>query len=215
MMRSFLTGVLILGVSSLTATAQSAGYPAAMKKGLAQGKTAATVADLQNSANYFERIAMAEKIQWLPDYYAALYNFLAGVRSMQTPKEADLMFDKAMAQIVAANTIKPNESEILALKGQISYSEMAVDPMNRYQVYIPQAKAELDSAATLNPANPRVDFINGQQLFYTPEQYGGGKTVAKPVLQKALDKFKTFKPESDLSPSWGVERAQTLLDQCK
>lgn len=198
-----------------TVSAQNAGYQLQMKKGLDQAKSLTTAAEFENTSGYFERIGMNEKGQWLPMYYAAFYNFLAGLKAMATPKDADKIFDKAMSQIVQANLIKPNESEILALKGQISYMQMAIDPIGRYQTYIPQAKGELDSAASLNPANPRVDFINGQQLYYTPEQYGGGKAAARPILQQAVDKFKTFKPATDLSPAWGEAQARTLLDLSK
>ena len=196
-------------------SAQTAGYQLQMKKGLDQAKTLTTAIDLENTAVYFERISINEKNQWLPMYYAAFYNFLAGLKTMTTPKEADKIFDKSMAQITQAGLIKPNESEILALKGQISYMQMAIDPSGRYQIYIPQAKGELDSAASLNPANPRVDFINGQQLYYTPEQYGGGKAAARPILQQAVNKFKTLKPATDLSPAWGETQAKTLLDLSK
>ena len=196
-------------------SAQTASYQLQMKKGLDQAKGLTTAPDLENTSGYFERISLNEKNQWLPMYYAAFYNFLAGLKTMPTPTEADKIFDKAMTQIVLAGLIKPNESEILALKGQISYMKMAIDPSGRFQTYIPQAKAELDSASSLNPANPRVDFINGQQLYYTPEQYGGGKAAARPLLQQAVDKFKTFKPATDLSPAWGEAQAKTLLDLSK
>lgn len=196
-------------------SAQTASYTLQMKKGLDQAKGLTTAVDLENTSGYFERISMNEKNQWLPMYYAAFYNFLAGLKTMASPQEADKIFDKAMAQIIQANLIKPNESEILALKGQLSYMKMAIDPSGRYQTYLPQAKTELDSASSLNPANPRVDFINGQYLYYTPEQYGGGKAAARPLFQQAVDKFKTFKPATDLSPAWGEAQAITLLDLSK
>lgn len=194
--------------------AQTASYSVAMKKGLEQAKTARTVASLRELSDYFEHIGQDQKTQWLPAYYAALYNMLAGTFSMKTPKDADPMFDKAMVQISQANRINPNESEILALKGHITYMQMVVDPTNRYIISIPQTKAEIDSAQTLNAENPRVYYLRGMQLFYTPEQYGGGKGIAKPILQQALDKYKTFKPENELAPNWGAVQAQTLLDAC-
>lgn len=197
---------------SSSAFAQSSTYNAAMKKGIEQAKSARTVAGLQDVSNYFNQISISEKTQWLPAYYAALYNMLAGTFSMKTPKDADPMFDKALAQINQANKIKPNESEILAVKAHIIFMQMAVDPQNRYMLSAPQSKAEIDSAQTLNADNPRVYYIKGMELYYTPEQYGGGKTAATPLLQQALDKYKTYKPESDLSPIWGADQTQALLN---
>ena len=51
--------------------------------------------------------------------------------------------------------------------------------------------------------------------MYTPEQYGGGKEKAIPVLEMAVAKYKTFKPASPMMPHWGEERANTVLEQCK
>lgn len=213
-MKTLTSIVLVCLLSASTGFAQTPAYTAAMKKGLEQAKTARTVAGLTDLSAYFDKIARDEKTQWLPEYYAALYNMLAGTFSMKAPKEADPLFDKAMLQINQANKIKPNESEILALKGHITYMQMAVDPMSRYMVSVPQTKAEIDSAQALNADNPRVYYLRGMQLFYTPEQYGGGKALAKPLFQQALDKYRTFKPESDLAPSWGADQAQALLDAC-
>ena len=53
------------------------------------------------------------------------------------------------------------------------------------------------------------------EKFYTPEQFGGGKTVAAPVLEKALVMFDGFKPASDLHPVWGKSSTQYFLSQCK
>ncbi len=210
-----LSSVLVVWIIFISHVyAQTAAYPAAIKKGLEQAKTATTVAGLQELSAYFDHLSIDEKTQWLPSYYAALYNMLAGTFSMKIPKDADPIFDKAMAQINKANAIKPNESEILALKGHITYMQMAVDPMNRYMISGPQTKAEIDSAQTLNAENPRVYYLRGMQLFYTPEQYGGGKAAARPLLQQAVEKFKTFKPETDLTPVWGADQARTLLEAC-
>ena len=63
--------------------------------------------------------------------------------------------------------------------------------------------------------NPRLYFLKGQGLKYTPEQFGGGCKTAKPQLQTALDKYAAFKPASDISPNWGKERTEVLIKDCK
>jgi len=211
--RSILSLALIFFSGAVMA--QRTGYDAAIKKGLDQAKAARTDQQFSDASNYFERIAMTEKSKWLPEYYAAYYNFLTALTKMKTPKDADPVLDKALTQIEQANKIKSSESEILALKGEINYMKMAVDPQARYMSFLPLANRELDSAAKLNPQNPRVDYIRGSQSFYTPEQYGGGKAVAKPIVEKAMDKFKAFKPADELAPSWGWEQCKMLLDACK
>jgi len=65
-----------------------------------------------------------------------------------------------------------------------------------------------------DPSNPRPYALKGEGLKYTPEQFGGGCKMAKPVLETALDKYKTFKPESEIAPNWGKDRIQKLFDEC-
>ena len=48
--------------------------------------------------------------------------------------------------------------------------------MNRYMQYGPIAEQALQKAIKLNPENPRIYLLQGQDKFYTPEQYGGSKT---------------------------------------
>ena len=77
---------------------------------------------------------------------------------------------------------------------------------------IPQSAALTEKAIALNPENPRAHLMKGQQLFYTPEAFGGGKAKAKPVLMVAAEKFDNFKAVG-LAPNWGKGRCQGLLKQ--
>ena len=62
--------------------------------------------------------------------------------------------------------------------------------------------------------NPRPYFLKGQGLKYTPAQFGGGCSTAKPQLQIALDKYATFKPASEISPNWGKKIVEMLIKEC-
>src|SRR6476619_5575761 len=62
---------LIAMISALLLNAQSEKYVGAMKKNIAELDSAHDATHLSELANNFERIADAEKTQWLPYYYAA------------------------------------------------------------------------------------------------------------------------------------------------
>jgi hypothetical protein len=64
---------------------------------------------------------------------------------------------------------------------------MIVDPQSRWSTYGQEGAGYLNKAKQLNPNNPRLYYLEGAGIFGTPEQFGGGKTKAKPVLQKAVD----------------------------
>lgn len=97
----------------------------------------------------------------------------------------------------------------------IASSHMMVNPMQRYMEYGPESASHLESALQQDPTNPRPDYLKGQGLKYTPEQFGGGCANAKPLLQSSLDKFNNFKPASEIHPNWGKKRVELMLAECK
>ena len=204
--------ILFIAVSSFS---QSEKFTQAMKKNLgAMDSSFKNPADLLKLANSFERIASAEKNQWLPYYYAAFCHVNLGFME-QDKSKVDAIADKASTLIATADSLAPNNSEISCIKSMIASCHMMVDPMTRWQEYGAESSSNMEASMSQDPANPRPYYLKGQGLKYTPEQFGGGCATAKPALQIALDKYATFKPASDLHPSWGKEIAQQLIAICK
>lgn len=199
----------------MSANAQSEKYIAGMKSSIAAIDTSfKNPADLLILANKFERIATAEKTQWLAYYYAAFcqvnYTYME-----QDKSKIDAIADKATELIDKAEALQPNNSEISCLKSMIASAHMMVNPMQRFMEYGSESQSHLDAAAQQDPANPRPEYLKGQGLIYTPEQFGGGCATAKPVLQSSLDKYNKFKAASELHPNWGKERVEMLIKECK
>jgi len=210
------TILLLIAMSAFASTfSQSDRYLGAMKKNIdAIDSSFRSPADLVALANNFERIANAEKSQWLPYYYAAFCQVNAGYVDKDKTK-SDAYADKATELINKADSLSPKNSEIACIKSMIASCHMMVNPMQRYAEYGQEVSAYMDEAMALDPANPRPVFLKGQGLKYTPEQFGGGCVSAKPVLQTALDKYSMFKPESELHPNWGRTRTEQLIKECK
>ena len=72
----------------------------------------------------------------------------------------------------------------------------------------------MTKAKTLDPTNPRPVMLEGQAKFFTPEAYGGGKPQAKELFTKAMQLFDQFKPNNELSPTWGKAATNYFLSQC-
>ena len=212
---------LLALVLVLQANAQSAKYLPAMEPKVASMDTTRTPASWQELGNGFERIADAEQTQWLPYYYAAVSNVMMGymlsngapgtVNSTQT----DQLADKAEAMLNKAEAIEKDNSDIYCVKKMIATLRMMADPMTRYQTYGPQAAEALAKAKTLDPNNPRVYLLEGQDKFFTPEQFGGSKTEAKALFEESIKKFEENKPKTSISPQWGLTTAKYFLDQAK
>ncbi|MEP7142953.1 MAG: hypothetical protein ABI707_08785 [Ferruginibacter sp.] len=213
-MKKIMLSAAILLLSTLL-FAQSEKFTEAMKKNLAALDTSfKNPADLLTVANNFERIATAEKTQWLPYYYAAFcqvnYGFI-----QQDKSKTDGYADKATELITKADSLSPKNSEISCIKSMIASCHMMVDPAQRWQEYGQASSGSLEAAVAQDANNPRPYFLKGQGLKYTPEQFGGGCKTAKPELQTAMDKYATFKPASDLHPNWGKAQVEQLLKDCQ
>lgn len=198
------------------ANGQDDKYTAAMQPKVTAADTAHSAPELLALSAAFERIADAEKTKWQPYYYAALTQVNAAyMMTLQKPdaSKSDPLADKAEALLNKADAINPNNSEIYVVKKMIATLRMMADPVNRYMTYGPQAEAALQTAARLNPENPRVYIQQAQDKFFTPEQFGGSKTEAKTLFEKASKKFETFKPASSLDPNWGRGQITYFMSQ--
>ena len=217
-MKKFLLSFFIIAGFAVVAHAQDDKYSAAMKPKVVAVDTTRSAPDLLALSASFERIADAEKTKWLPYYYAAYTEAYAGLMSMgQKPDitKTDPMADKAEVLINKADALNPNNSEVYIVKKMIANLRMMADPMNRYMTYGPKGEEALQTAVKLNPENPRVYLLQGQDKFYTPEQFGGSKTEALKLFQMADTKFGSYKPATSLDPDWGRGQVKYFMAQAK
>jgi hypothetical protein len=196
---------------SLYLVSQNKRFEDAMKINIALLDSAKKTEDFQKAANGFERITMAEKKEWLPPYYAA-FCYVITAYSKQGD-EIDTWCDKAEGFINKADSLSKKNSEVYVLKSMIASARISVNPMVRGQKFGMISGAFTEEALKLDPENPRAYLQKASGIFYTPEMFGGGAKKAKPVLETALEKFKTFKPKSTIHPAWGKPRAEELLKE--
>ena len=198
------------------ASAQSEKYVSAMQPRVAAIDTTRDATALNDLSAGFERIAEAEKTQWLPYYYAALAKINSGY-SLTNGKMGgsaalvDPIADKAEALLNKAEALSKDNSEIYVVRKMIATLRLMGDPMSRYMTYGPQAAQALETAKKLNPNNPRVFYLEGQDKFFTPAQFGGSKEDAVTLWNEALKKFDTFKPADGLAPNWGRRNTEYFL----
>lgn len=218
MKKIILSFAVLLSVA--TAFAQSEKYMKTMQEKVALIDSTWDGAKLKDLSAAFERIADAEKTQWLPYYYAALTQVNMGLVSSQDGKPADAakidaIADKADALISKAEALSKDNSEIYIIKKMIANLRMAPAEMARYMKYGPEGAQNLETAKKLNPENPRVLLLEAQDKFYTPEQFGGSKTEAKKLFEQAIVKFDAFKPATAIDPNWGKAMTQYFIAQYK
>ncbi len=213
-MKKLILLAAIICFASLT-FAQSDKYQAAMKGNIALLDSMMTKGNYTELANNFERIADAEKTQWLPYYYAA-FCIITQAYSEKDNSKKDAIADKATELITKAETILGKEnSETDVIKSMIATTHMMVDPQSRYMTYGPESSGLIEKSKSLDSTNPRPVLLQAENTFFTPEQFGGGKEVAKPLFDEAKKLDEAFKPETELSPNWGKTSLQYFLSQYK
>lgn len=213
-MKTKILVVLMVFAVNFSVKADEKSYNEAMTAALEKLKTAAGPDDFTSLANQFERIAQAEKNQWLPYYYSAYASIIQTFMSQDQVKNEKIL-DYAENMINEAIKIQGNESEIYVVQGFLYIGRIMVDPNGRGAQYSQMATASFTKAQELNPSNPRADYMLGMILMNTPDFYGGGKKVAQPVLEGAVQKYEKFVPLSALHPNWGKEDCQKQLESCK
>lgn len=190
--------------------AQNEKYVKAMETAITQMDTTGNVEGLIALSNRFQRIGDAEKNQWLPYYYAALSLTTAGWMDNKMDKDANAAKIKDLCG--KAEAIE-NNAELCAIRNMAATQQMLVDPQSRWNTYGMEASAALKKGMELDPDNPRLYYLQAAGIFNTPEQFGGGKSKAKPVLEKALELYNAEKVKP-LYPNWGKKQTADMLAQC-
>jgi hypothetical protein len=193
----------------------------AMETNIARIDTAKSAQDWVDITAAFERIAEAEKNQWLPYYYVALGNVMSGTMGLgdnlygNNIEKTDPKADAADKALNKAISLSKETSETWVIRKMIISLRMLGDVMNRAMTAMPEATAALDNAKKLDANNPRIYILEGQDKYYTPEQYGGSKDEAKILFEKAQKLFETFKPDTSIHPSWGKNQVTYFLSLYK
>lgn len=207
--------LLIAALAFLAVTASANDrYTEAMQKNIEIVYKSKSVEEIQAAVNAFERIGDAEKSRWEPFYYAS-YGYLMVALKQNDPAGKDKHLDLALGVLKKASAVNPGESEIVALEGFIHMIRVSVDPASRGQQYSGLAMQSFGKAIAMNPENPRALSLMAQMQYGTAQFFGSPTTEACGTLNKALEKFETYKSTNPLAPVWGKQIAEGMKAQCK
>lgn len=195
---------IIFSLLLMACYSQDSKFEQAMLNALEKLNQASSPVEFTDAANIFERIATTESGEWLPLYHAAHAYIVMGFAEQDASKK-DPYFDKAQLMLNSALKIAPDESELYALQAFLYPGRITVDPMGRGPELIGKMNDAIDKAIRLNPENPRPYYLRAITLLNMPEAFGGGAVVAKPLFEKAKEKFDKFNSKSPIWPDWGKE----------
>lgn len=206
-MKTIITSIAFFISSLLTAQGQ---YEQGMGKAMqlwGEGKS-------EEATALFERIASAEKANWLPSYYVAMVNTTEAFNPKNKEKVAALI-TKAQDAIDNATVISPNNSEIMVVQAMLYTAILMQDPMTNGQKYSSLAMEQYAKAQMIDPNNPRVVFSKAEFEIGSAKYWGTDTKPMCAAIAKSIELFANFKPETPFSPKWGLDRAQAALKSCK
>ncbi len=204
--------VLLVALAFFAGLGYASDYEKTMASALEKMYRSTSPEELTRIANEFSRIANAEKDQWLPSYYAAFCHVRATYFGENKAEEIHQYLDQAQNELNKIVTKHSRESEIHVLQAHIY--QLRITDMAAGMKFSSLANESLAVAKQLNPDNPRVYYVQGMNIFHTPEAFGGGPEKAKPLLEKAAALFENDPPKNDLRPSWGAEHNAEMLLSC-
>ncbi len=168
----------------------------------------------EEAENLFERIANAEPQQWLPHYYVAQMNSL---KSWNLKDETILkaQLEKAQEHLDAAMNISENNPELLVMQAQVLTNWVAFDGQTYGMKYSAKVTELYAKAYTIAPNNPRVVFGKAEWNMGSARFFGQDTAPFCADIEKSIELFANFKPETPFSPNWGKDRAENTLESCK
>lgn len=201
---------LFIGVIfALNVTAQSQ-YEKGMTKAFelwGQGKTT-------EATNLFERIAKAEKENWIPSYYAGYINIMSSF-GMKDEAKLNAKLEKAGEYLDTALLLSPNNAEIMIIQALKNTAYIAFDGQKYGMTLSAKNAAIYAKAIQIAPKNPRVILGKAEWDMGAARFFGKSTEPYCKDVEKVLEIFKSAKKsEVKFAPSWGQDRAEEVLKQC-
>ncbi len=184
-------------------------YEQGMQKGFAlwgEGKTA-------EASALFERIASAEKNNWLPNYYVAMVNTTTSFQTKDKEKVAALL-GKAQEALNTELDKNPENPELLVLQAMINTAWIVSDPMTNGMKLSAKTIELYDKALAIAPDNPRALFSKAEFEIGGARYFGNDTKPMCAQIDKAIELFAKFKPETPFHPNWGLDRALEAQKEC-
>lgn len=202
----------ILLICLLFITANNFGQ-SAYEKGMGKAFELWQTQKTTEAAQLFERIATAEKDNWLPPYYAATILIIEGF-SIKDETLLTAKLTKAKEFLDAATMISENNPELLITQAMLNTAYIAFDGQ-KYGMTLSGENAQLYARAlSIAPNNPRVVLGKAEWDMGAAQFFGQSLEPYCKGVKRAVELFKKEKPAGKFHPQGGIERALEVLKQC-
>ena len=169
---------------------------------------------MTEASQLFERIANAEKENWLPSYYAATVEVL-GSFGLKDEIILKAKLTKAQEFLDTAKSISENNPEIIITQALLNTAYIAFDGQ-KYGMTLSGKNNQLYAKAlAIAPNNPRVILGNAEWNMGAARFFGKPTTPYCNEIKKAIELGKEEKNDVAFYPKFMVKRAEQVLKQCE
>ena len=186
-----------------------------LKAGVEDFDSAKTMNDWVSASNHLGLIANKYTDDWAANYYAC-YSLTVLSYMEKNSKKKDGYLDNAEVYLKKAiEDYKTEYDEIYVLSAMYDNARIAVQPMARYKSFGDLFNQNIEKATSLQPNNPRIYYLKGNSVYYTPKMFGGGAKKAIPEFEKAEALYNNESKNDIYKPYWGEVQNQQMLDKCR
>ena len=198
------------------ARAADAAQVAAAKQALQSGVDHGAPAEMLSARAQFDALSAAEPKSPALHYWVALASWRAVpllMRDDKTKERAKKLCKDGIERCDRVLALAPKHADAIALKAGLQGLWLSFDPGAMMTLGM-QMGVALERAVDLEPANPRVAFLDGVNTFHKPAFVGGGADKARKRFDEAIALFARSGPAAAPSGDpavldWGRDDAFT------
>jgi hypothetical protein len=186
-----------------------------LKAGVDDFDSAKTMNDWVSASNHLGLIANKYSDDWAANYYAC-YSLTVLSYMEKDAKKKDGYLDNAEVYLKKAiDDYKTEYDELYVLSAMYDNARIAVQPMARYKSFGDLFNQNIEKAKALQPDNPRIYYLKGNAVYYTPKMFGGGAKNAITQFEKAESLYKNESKGDVYKPYWGEVQNEQMLAKCR
>lgn len=202
--------LFVLSIFSLNIQAQSP-----YEKGMEKAFDLWDQDKMIEASSLFERIASAEKENWLPPFYAG-YTLVLSSFNEKDENQLKLKLDKASDMLSKAEKLSPKNPEIMIAQALHNTAYINFDGQKYGMTMSSKNAAIYNKALKLAPNNPRVILAKAEWDMGSARFFNQSTDPYCKDVKRALEIFeKEEEPEEKFYPDWGKERAGKILEECE
>jgi len=110
---------------------------------------------------------------------------------------------------------KTGYDELYVLSALYANARLVAQPATRFKKYADMFNENIKKAKSLHPDNPRIYYLKGSNIYYTPKEFGGGAKKAISYFVKAEQIFKKESEDGIFKPYWGEKQNSQMIDKCR